>query len=101
MTTEDMYALAAGLGEAKNRQNVEDALTFMHEASCSIRLRGERWERGLKLHRAARWSAVNPSLPARERGLKRQRHPIGRATWPVAPRAGARIEKCELNPHHP
>lgn len=26
-----MYALAAGLGEAKNRQNVEDALRFMHD----------------------------------------------------------------------
>lgn len=26
-----MYALAAGLGEAKNRQNVEDAVKFLHE----------------------------------------------------------------------
>ena len=31
MLIKDMYALAAGLGEAKNRQNVEDALSFMHE----------------------------------------------------------------------
>lgn len=31
MQLNDMYALAAGLGEAKNRQNVEDALRFMHD----------------------------------------------------------------------
>lgn len=31
MTPEDMHALAAGLGEAKNRQNVDDALRFMHD----------------------------------------------------------------------
>lgn len=31
MTPEQMYRLAADLGEAKNRQNVEDALTFMHD----------------------------------------------------------------------
>ena len=30
MTPEQMYALATGLGEAKNRQNVEDALQFLH-----------------------------------------------------------------------
>jgi len=30
MTPQDMYALAAGLGEAKSRQNVEDALRFLH-----------------------------------------------------------------------
>lgn len=30
MTPEEMYALAAGLGEAKSRQNVEDALKFLH-----------------------------------------------------------------------
>ena len=31
MTPDQMYRLAAGLGEAKNRQNVEDALKFMHD----------------------------------------------------------------------
>lgn len=31
MTPDEMYKLAAGLGEAKNRQNVEEALEFMHE----------------------------------------------------------------------
>jgi predicted ester cyclase len=31
MSPQDMYALAASLGEAKNRQNVGDALTFMHD----------------------------------------------------------------------
>jgi predicted ester cyclase len=31
MTPQEMYALAVGLGEAKNRQNVEDALKFMRE----------------------------------------------------------------------
>ncbi len=31
MTPQQMYDLAAGLGEAKNRQNVEDALVFMHQ----------------------------------------------------------------------
>ena len=30
MTHEEMYTLAAGLGEAKSRQNVEDALRFLH-----------------------------------------------------------------------
>lgn len=30
MTPQEMYAVAAGLGEAKSRQNVEDALRFMH-----------------------------------------------------------------------
>ena len=31
MTPDQMYRLAADLGEAKNRQNVEDALKFMHD----------------------------------------------------------------------
>lgn len=31
MTPQDMYALAARLGEAKNRQNVDDALRVMHD----------------------------------------------------------------------
>ena len=31
MKPEEMYQLAADLGEAKNRQNVEDALAFMHD----------------------------------------------------------------------
>lgn len=31
MQLQGMYGLAAGLGEAKNRQNVDDALRFMHE----------------------------------------------------------------------
>jgi len=31
MTPDRMYALAAGLGEAKNRQDVTAALTFMHD----------------------------------------------------------------------
>lgn len=31
METKRMFELAAALGEAKNRQNVEDALKFMHE----------------------------------------------------------------------
>ena len=31
MTPKEMYALASGLGEAKSRQNVEDALKFLHE----------------------------------------------------------------------
>jgi len=31
MTPDRMYALAAGLGEAKNRQDVAAALTFMHD----------------------------------------------------------------------
>lgn len=31
MQLEDMYALAVGLGEAKNQQNVEDALKFLHD----------------------------------------------------------------------
>jgi predicted ester cyclase len=30
MTPQRMFELAQALGEAKNRQNVEDALTFMH-----------------------------------------------------------------------
>lgn len=30
MTPGEMYALAVNLGEAKNRQNVEDALKFLH-----------------------------------------------------------------------
>lgn len=30
MTPQEMYALAAGLGEAKSRQSVEDALQFLH-----------------------------------------------------------------------
>jgi predicted ester cyclase len=30
MTPREMYALAAGLGEAKSRQSVEDALRFLH-----------------------------------------------------------------------
>ena len=30
MTPQDMAALATGLGEAKSRQNVEDALRFLH-----------------------------------------------------------------------
>lgn len=31
MVLEDMFALAAGLGDAKNRQDVEGALRFMHD----------------------------------------------------------------------
>lgn len=31
MLLKDMFALAEGLGEAKNRQDVEDALRFMHD----------------------------------------------------------------------
>lgn len=31
MLLQDMFALAAGLGEAKNRQDVEAALRFMHD----------------------------------------------------------------------
>lgn len=31
MTPQDMYALASDLGEAKNCQNVEEALKFLHE----------------------------------------------------------------------
>ncbi|MEO1658436.1 MAG: nuclear transport factor 2 family protein [Pseudomonadota bacterium] len=31
MTPQEMYKLAADLGEAKSRQNVDDALQFMHD----------------------------------------------------------------------
>lgn len=30
MTPQEMYALAAGFGEAKSRQKKEDALKFLH-----------------------------------------------------------------------
>ena len=31
MTEDEMFELAAGLGEAKGRQDASDALTFMHQ----------------------------------------------------------------------
>jgi len=52
MTPHDMYALAAGLGEAKNRQNVPDALSFMHD---DIVLHSPAWgtvARGKAVNRA-------------------------------------------------
>ena len=40
MTPQRMFELASGLGEAKNRQNIEDALVFMHP---DITLRSTAW----------------------------------------------------------
>lgn len=40
MTPQRMFELATGLGEAKNRQNIEDALVFMHP---DITLRSKAW----------------------------------------------------------
>ena len=51
MTPEEMYKLAADLGEAKNRRNVEDALKFMHDGivlespAWGVTARGKRENR--------------------------------------------------------
>ena len=68
MTPEQMHALASGLAEAKNRQNVEDALTFMHDdmvlhsPAWGVVARGKQENREVLTHFFANYPDYNVCL---------------------------------------